>query len=299
MYIGKSIEHEVRWKNHLTSARLGCSHVFHRAIRKYGAQAFHFGILEVCDSEVESYNREVFWIAEYDTIVDNGKGYNMTYGGDGVFLTPQFEEKRIEALRKRGSDPEYKLVRSQLSTKMWESEEFRARHAIAMNKPEVLESNRQQALNRWANDPEFRAKCTAEMNRPERKEKSRKSLLETMSRPGHLERQRELWQTEEFRASHFAGVRSSENRAHQSKLMAERRKDPAVIEHYAKLAKERWDTPERRARDAQIIEMRLKEIPVTQICKTLNISYPVVYKVLDKAGVKIDGRKRKRPKCDE
>jgi len=83
IYIGKTvatIQH--RWNDHIYSALNNdkdgnCP--LHRAIRKYGKDAFQLELIEQCDDNLGS-EREIYWIAYYDSY---NNGYNATIGGDG------------------------------------------------------------------------------------------------------------------------------------------------------------------------------------------------------------------------
>ena len=84
-YIGLtniSIEH--RWQGHINAATTP-SHPdynfpIHRAMRKYGIEAFTVEMLEEVDSANLLKEREKYWINYYDSY---NSGYNATLGGDG------------------------------------------------------------------------------------------------------------------------------------------------------------------------------------------------------------------------
>ena len=77
-YIGKTVEYPRRKKDHLRAT--GKTH-FDAAIRKYGCDAFEWGILESEIPESELLRRESFWIAHHGTIES---GYNhILIGTDG------------------------------------------------------------------------------------------------------------------------------------------------------------------------------------------------------------------------
>lgn len=83
-YIGltnHSMQH--RWKEHLNSAN-SCAddYVFHKAIRKYGADNFEIRLLEDNLSKEQAQAQERYYISLYDTYYSSGHGYNMTYGGE-------------------------------------------------------------------------------------------------------------------------------------------------------------------------------------------------------------------------
>lgn len=71
-----------RWDEHVHNALV--KHVpykFHRAIAKYGKDAFVGHVLQECDDHTQLASAEIAWIAKLDSLRN---GYNMTSGGDGV-----------------------------------------------------------------------------------------------------------------------------------------------------------------------------------------------------------------------
>jgi group I intron endonuclease len=72
-----------RWLKHVSDARLGLDvcPAFHRAIRKYGADAFAHEVLEVMTTEAGAKRAEQLWIARLGT---REHGYNLSAGGDGA-----------------------------------------------------------------------------------------------------------------------------------------------------------------------------------------------------------------------
>lgn len=57
--------------------------VFHNAIKKYGWIHFSFEILYSTKNATEAFEAEKTFIKEHNTFFRNGKGYNMTFGGEG------------------------------------------------------------------------------------------------------------------------------------------------------------------------------------------------------------------------
>jgi hypothetical protein len=57
-YVGRSIDIENRWKQHIYSAEREDGFVLHKAIKKYGIEKFNFSILEKTDLLYES---ECYW----------------------------------------------------------------------------------------------------------------------------------------------------------------------------------------------------------------------------------------------
>ena len=88
VYVGQTCNVSERRKQHekdepFNNLRAEYNYPLSRAIRKYGAEAFEFEILENELSLEEANTREDYWIEYYNS--DNPKyGYNNTKGGDGV-----------------------------------------------------------------------------------------------------------------------------------------------------------------------------------------------------------------------
>lgn len=82
IYIGQTRRTiEQRWKQHLYNSFHDVTtdkSLFHRAIKKYGADAFTIEQVEECDNE-ELNTRETYWINYFNTRYD---GYNLTFGGE-------------------------------------------------------------------------------------------------------------------------------------------------------------------------------------------------------------------------
>lgn len=85
-YVGKTVNpiHH-RWNKHIEEAYGGnkSNSLLHRAIIKYGASNFGINILEEC-ADTELNEKEKNYIKKYDTYYTHNKGYNMTWGGEGV-----------------------------------------------------------------------------------------------------------------------------------------------------------------------------------------------------------------------
>lgn len=86
MYIGMSNNPIRRYNEHLQASRNPKNRdynlLIHKAIRKYGIENFEFNILEENISSLEEMKqREIYWIAYYNTYLDRSH-YNETPGGD-------------------------------------------------------------------------------------------------------------------------------------------------------------------------------------------------------------------------
>ncbi len=82
VYIGQSINIQMRWyahRNSATSERQDSYTQIHSAMKKYGVDNFYYEVLEECPLE-KLDEREKYWIQYYDSYKN---GYNMTIGGEG------------------------------------------------------------------------------------------------------------------------------------------------------------------------------------------------------------------------
>ncbi len=94
VYIGSSIDIEVRWKNHIRSLN-GKDKYFndylHRQWREYGEENFIFNIIEECNV-YELDKKEQYWIEFYDSM-DRENGYNLKEAGKRGKLSEETRRK--------------------------------------------------------------------------------------------------------------------------------------------------------------------------------------------------------------
>lgn len=101
VYIGKTVNTvDYRWHQHVREANnnQNSNIILHKAILKYGYTNFLVETLEECENDFLD-NRESYYIKLYDTYYKNGKGYNMTLGGDGGTI---YDDKQILQLWNSG-----------------------------------------------------------------------------------------------------------------------------------------------------------------------------------------------------
>ena len=70
-------------KEHFASAERGVAKLLYDAIRKHGSDNFTTEVL--CQTTIKSYavELECHFISQFDSFCHSGKGYNLTFGGDG------------------------------------------------------------------------------------------------------------------------------------------------------------------------------------------------------------------------
>ena len=96
-----------RWKQHLHAAlKLEDPKPLYAAFRKYGIDNFTYEVLETLPKDANEElldDREKYFIQQYDTFIKNGKGYNLTLGGDGqigAFCRTQTKKKMSDSMDK-------------------------------------------------------------------------------------------------------------------------------------------------------------------------------------------------------
>ena len=82
VYIGQAADYEHRWADHRRAVRLNKpTQTIHHAIIKYGIDNFIFEVIATCQTIDDANELETELVAQYDSFVSHGKGYNATYGG--------------------------------------------------------------------------------------------------------------------------------------------------------------------------------------------------------------------------
>lgn len=102
VYIGQTVTSlKQRWKCHRHSSA-NC--IFHKAIRKYGAENFTVEQIDIAADVDELNMKEKYWIRHYNSMIPNG--YNSTDGGDNFVVSETVRKKMSE---KRKGVPGRKL----------------------------------------------------------------------------------------------------------------------------------------------------------------------------------------------
>ena len=98
-YIGRSVNITRRWNTHRSQLRLNChpDKFLQNAWNKYGEVNFKFWIIDILPRDQEKLKLlEIYFIELYNSFWENGKGYNLTRGGENAFGTIWNEERRKE-----------------------------------------------------------------------------------------------------------------------------------------------------------------------------------------------------------
>jgi group I intron endonuclease len=103
IYIGVTSRPDIRSRfiEHISGSNWsGRKSILHIAISKYGKDNFNIEIIEKTDSIENMFILENKYIIKYDSFYLNGKGYNMTFGGEGRVNSVTTEEtKKLLSLK--------------------------------------------------------------------------------------------------------------------------------------------------------------------------------------------------------
>lgn len=260
-YVGKTIGTlEVRRKSHEGTSRKNQGWVFHKAIRKYGAENFEWMTLSNATPLHELNIMERVWILLMNSQTPHG--YNMTIGGDGIVSTDPKYRKRLSKIHKeRCADPAQRKRLSEWSKDHWKKPG--AKDAWITKRKPIMESEEYRAKLRARNvrlnkDPEYHKKLSTSIRaahirskldsespyqKSQRNKERNKQISETLkkhySEPKNKERLRQqgfkIWKDPKFRQ------KKSKN---SSETMKRLWRDP----EFAKKATERWADPEFKKR---------------------------------------------------
>lgn len=228
VYVGLTTERLTeRIKRHVKLSKSENCFYFQNAIRKYGIDGFDFEIIAECLTRDELKEKEIFYIAEYQS-VNREKGYNLTNGGDGT----------------KSFTPEMRLKLSIANTGKKHTEESKKKMSAAKKgRKHTEEQNRKQSERRKGikHTEEAKQKIskahkgikhTEEQNRKQSERQKGKKLSEEAKRKESIS-QKKAWEkrgewhhSEETRkklsASHKGVKLSDSHRASMSKSARER-----------------------------------------------------------------------------
>ncbi len=143
-YVGQAQDIDKRKNGHKRDVRNGKGYVFHKALRKYGWDAFEWGVVFECQDKL--LNRwERYYIKRLNTKSPNG--YNLTDGGEGTrghrwkATKDMVEQNRVRAVQHWSS----KEAREKLSESLKRS----VIHKASMGTSEYRNLQREITTARW------------------------------------------------------------------------------------------------------------------------------------------------------
>lgn len=185
-YIGCSTNLDERKKAHLRQAKLKQPlYIVHRAIKKFNMiDTFELIVIDnSAKSKEEMFEKEIFYIQQYNSHIKNNKGYNMTEGGEGnhgYVYTEADRKKMSQIQKKRCENPEVRAKLREQSIQYYSIPEAREKSsqiikAYYENNPEAGKEHSQKLKAYFENNPEAREKAreraTKQFSDPEQRKK--------------------------------------------------------------------------------------------------------------------------------
>jgi len=215
---------EQRTKQHKQSAKSGDTKCLYRALRKYEiVDTFELIEIDTADTIEELREKEIKYIAEYNSYYMNGNGYNMTYGGEGIngyIFTEEDNLKNSERMKKYyENNPEKKQQISE-ALKKYNEQYPEARQQIQEKRKKTLEEN-----------PEIMLQMI------ETRKKTLEEHPEIMIHQS--ETRKALFKKPEFMQKHIEGQKK-------------RFEKPEERERYSKNSKKQFEDPKQRQKQSEI-----------------------------------------------
>jgi hypothetical protein len=249
-----------RQTQHKQFAKNGDKKCLYRAIRKYEiVDTFELIEIDKADTIEELREKEIRYIAQYNSYYMNGNGYNMTYGGEGTngyIFTEDDNLKNSERTKKRYEErPE---IRQQISEGLikFNQEHPEARQQIQEKRKKTLEKNPEIMLQMI----ETRKKTLEEnpeimLQQTEKRKKTLEENPEIMlqmieTRKKTLEENPEIMlQQSKTRKALFKKPEFMQKHIEGQKKRFEK---PEERERYSKNSKKQFEDPKQRQKQSEI-----------------------------------------------
>lgn len=191
-YIGQTMQ---MLKNRMRRHLMGDLYI-DLALKKYGIENFTVEVIEECKSVDELNEREIYYIAFFNTLYPNG--YNMTEGGSNGIPSEATRQKQSESHIKAYQNPEILKRHSEGQKRRFEREEERQKVVDFMTGREMPLETREKISNtliEFNADPEERKRkserAKASHARPEVKARISERTAIALADPEVKERQKE------------------------------------------------------------------------------------------------------------
>jgi group I intron endonuclease len=158
---------EKRTKQHKNAANRGNAYLVCKAIRKYGmVDTLELLEVDTADTIEELCEKEIKYITEYDSYYRNGKGYNMTYGGEGTnghVCTEEVKQKISKSLSGHVCTEKSKQKMSKAASKRFENPDAKKEHGKRIKQyykenPDAKEKMSKITKKYYKDNPDARSK---------------------------------------------------------------------------------------------------------------------------------------------
>lgn len=119
VYIGQAQDYQHRWADHRRAAKINKPiQIIHHALIKYGLSNFEFKVIASCKTQDDANELETLLVAQYNSHVSSGKGYNATLGGMNAPKTEEWKQKVKLTHQKNMKDPKFRAMKTEVASKM-------------------------------------------------------------------------------------------------------------------------------------------------------------------------------------
>ena len=153
---------------HKKCAKQGDTRRLYTALRKYNmVDTFELIEIDTAHTLEKLCEMEIKYIKEYNSYYINGKGYNMTFGGEGTngyIFTEEDKQKQSEITKRYFENPEARQKQSELIKKYFENPD--TRQQMSDTKKKYFEANpdagkeQSERLKKHYENPEERQKMS-------------------------------------------------------------------------------------------------------------------------------------------
>ena len=170
-YIGLTTTSLERRKiEHKKCAKSDKTNCLYKALRKYEmVDTFELIEIDMADTLEELCEKEIGYIQKYNSYYLNKKGYNMTFGGEGLngyVYTEDVKQKMSEAKKKHFEKPDAREKQSERTKNYYKKNpDAREKHCEAMKEyyeknPEAGQKNGEKRKEYYKKNPEARQKLS-------------------------------------------------------------------------------------------------------------------------------------------
>jgi len=144
IYIGQSVNPKERFARHKriakTKGREFC--YLQASIAKHGEENFTIEIIDQCNGQKEANDREIYWIAFYDS-TNREKGMNLTKGGGGAAgVSPSEETRKKISKSNTGKKASEETKRKKSEAELGSKNHFYGKHHSKETKKKLSELNK-------------------------------------------------------------------------------------------------------------------------------------------------------------
>jgi hypothetical protein len=165
-YIGLTTQPKNARKNgHNCALNKGDTKYIYNAMRKYGIKNIIYEVLDTAETNEELCEKEIAYIYFYNSYYKNGKGYNMTYGGEGIngykFTEKQKQNCREAQKRRKEEHPEiFKKMSNTMKQRALDNPNIGIQHSIYMkqlyhNNPSKKDDMSKLKLQQYKDNPDM------------------------------------------------------------------------------------------------------------------------------------------------